>query len=84
LAARDAARALFDPAQLARARADLVALRDAVATRQLPLRDAIVWQRSLIELLAADTETQLARALAVVELRRVVGLPLVAGAGEAR
>jgi cobalt-zinc-cadmium efflux system outer membrane protein len=84
LSARETARSLFDPGHLARARADLLALRDAVAARQLPLRDAVAWQRSLTELLAADIETQLLRALAVIDLRRVVGLPLVPRAGDAR
>jgi cobalt-zinc-cadmium efflux system outer membrane protein len=80
-AAGQESRALFAPDLLSRARADLVSLRDALASRQLALREAVLWQRSLIELLQADIETRLARELAVVELRRVVGLPLVPGEG---
>jgi outer membrane protein, heavy metal efflux system len=73
------ARSLFAQDLLVRARADLVAIREAVAARQLALREAVAWQRSLIELLQADIETKLARDLAIVDLERVVGLPLVAG-----
>ena len=41
---------------LARARADLAALREAIAARQLSLREGLQWQRSLIELLQADID----------------------------
>jgi cobalt-zinc-cadmium efflux system outer membrane protein len=82
--ARQAAGDLFAPDLLASARADLIALRDAVGARQLALREAVAWQRSLIELLQSDIETRLGRALAIVELRRVAGLPLVVTEGRAR
>ena len=50
-------------------------------SRQLTLREGLVWQRSLIELLQTDIEVRLGRALAWVELQRVVGLPLAPAAG---
>jgi cobalt-zinc-cadmium efflux system outer membrane protein len=78
--AREQARALVTDDLRSRARADLRAVRDAVAGGQLALREAVLWQRSLTELLAADIETRLQRELAVLELRRVVGLPLPGGA----
>jgi cobalt-zinc-cadmium efflux system outer membrane protein len=72
---------LFAADLLARARADLSALREAIAARQLSLREALTWQRSLIELLQADIEVRLGSALASVELRRAAGLPLATSPG---
>ena len=74
--ARTAGATLFAPDLLARGRADLAALREALASRQLSLREALAWQRTLIELLQGDIQVRLERALAWVDLRRVVGLPL--------
>lgn len=82
--ARDAAASLFASDLITRARADLSALREAIAARQLTLREALQWQRSLIELLQADIDARLARALAWVDLRRVVGLSLDGGTGGSR
>ncbi|HVV48652.1 MAG TPA: hypothetical protein VHO06_03250, partial [Polyangia bacterium] len=62
--------------------ADLMSLREAVKARQLPLREGLLWQRSLIDLLQQDIDTRLAHALAWVELRRVVGLQLTPTGGE--
>jgi len=76
--------ALFAPALMARARADLIALRDALVARRLTLREGLPWQRSLIELLSADIDARLAKLMAEVELRRVAGLPLAAASGGAR
>jgi cobalt-zinc-cadmium efflux system outer membrane protein len=81
LRARDGAAALFSGDLLARAQADLAALREAIASRQLTLREGLQWQRSLVELLQADIEARLARAIARVELLRVAGLPLTAATG---
>jgi outer membrane protein, heavy metal efflux system len=78
---RNAAAALFAGDLLARAQADLSALREAIGSRQLTLREALQWQRSLIELLQADIDVRLALALAWVDLRRVVGLPLSSPTG---
>jgi outer membrane protein, heavy metal efflux system len=77
--ARAAASALFVGDLLPRARADLAALRDALSARQLTMREVVVWQRSLLELLQTEIESRLAAALAWVELRRVAGIPLTGG-----
>jgi outer membrane protein, heavy metal efflux system len=84
LESRSAAGKLFAGDLLARAQADLAALREAISSRQLTLREGLQWQRTLIELLQADIDVRLGRALASVELRRVVGLPLSSVAGGAR
>jgi len=78
---RNAAATLFPRDLLGRAQADLAALREAIASRQLTLREGLQWQRSLIELLQADIDVRLGQALAWVELRRVVGLPLAGASG---
>ncbi len=77
--ARKKAVALFTPDLLDRAKRDLTALREAIGSRQLSIREALMAQRSLIELLQANLDARLERALAWVELRRVVGLPLMGG-----
>ncbi len=82
--ARDAAAGLFATDLIKRAQADLSALREAIVARQLTLREALQWQRSLIELLQGDIDLRLARAIAWVDLRRVVGLPLAGAAGGPR
>jgi cobalt-zinc-cadmium efflux system outer membrane protein len=79
--ARKGALDLFGGDLLPRARRDLAALREGIMSRQLSLRDAVVAQRSLIELLQAGIEARLAYAEARVELRRVAGVPLLPGAG---
>jgi cobalt-zinc-cadmium efflux system outer membrane protein len=81
--ARQGSAGLFTAELLQRARADLASLREAVAARQLSFREALQWQRSLIELLQADIETRLGRILAWIDLQRVVGLPLVPADGRA-
>lgn len=78
---RSAAAGLFGRDLLGRAQADLSSLREAIASRQLTLREGLQWQRSLIELLQADIDVRLGQALAWVELRRVVGLPLAGASG---
>jgi cobalt-zinc-cadmium efflux system outer membrane protein len=70
---------LFATDLVSRARADLAALREALATRRMTLREGLQWQRSLIELLSGDIEARLGRLSAEVELRRVTGLPLTGG-----
>jgi cobalt-zinc-cadmium efflux system outer membrane protein len=82
--ARTAAAGLFAGDLIARARTDLASLREAIAARQLTVREALQWQRSLIDLLSADIDVRLGRAIAWVELRRVVGLPLASPTGGAR
>jgi cobalt-zinc-cadmium efflux system outer membrane protein len=79
--ARGQAAALFASDLLPRARADLLALREAIATRQLSLREGLLWQRSLIELLQADIEARLSLARTWVEVHRVTGLPFTGARG---
>jgi len=79
LRARQGALALFGDPLMTRARKDLAAIREGIAARQLTIREALAAQRSLIELLQAGIEARLAHATAWVELRRVVGAPLLGG-----
>jgi cobalt-zinc-cadmium efflux system outer membrane protein len=66
----------FAPDLLTRAHGDLAALREGLSSHQLSVRDALLAQRSLVELLLARVDTQLAYANAAVELRRAAGIPL--------
>jgi cobalt-zinc-cadmium efflux system outer membrane protein len=66
----------FDPTQVARVRADLQALGDAIRGGQLTMREALLAQRSLVDLLQAHIGVRLTFALARVELLRATGLPL--------
>lgn len=72
--AKSEALALFSPVLLQRAEADLQALAQAFAAQRLPLREALLQQRSLIELLSAHVRVRLEAALARVELMRATGL----------
>lgn len=72
--AKSEALALFSPVLLQRAEADLQALAQAFAAQKVPLREALLQQRSLIELLSAHVRVRLEAALAHVELMRASGL----------
>lgn len=72
--AQAAALGLFPAALIQRATTDLRALAQAVAEQKLPLRDALLHQRSLIELLQAELQVHLESALARVDLLRATGL----------
>jgi cobalt-zinc-cadmium efflux system outer membrane protein len=72
--ARRAELELFDPARVARARGHLEGLAQEMAAGRLPIRDAVVLQQSLLELLAAQLEARRALGLATVELARAAGL----------
>jgi len=69
---------LFPAALVERARADLRAIAKAVTARQLPLREALLSQRSLIELLQSHIKVRKELALARIELLRATGLLLQA------
>lgn len=77
--AQAAAAALFSLAQVERAEADLQALGQAVLNQKLPLREALLSQRSLIELLQACVRVRLAVALSRVERLRATGSLLPEG-----
>ena len=66
--------ALLTPAVVAQARMDLRALAQAVGARQLSLREALLSQRTLIELLQAQLHAQRGLLLSRVELLRATGL----------
>lgn len=70
---------LFPPDLVTRAKADLQAIGLALAARQLAIREALLAQRSLIELLQAHIRSRLAFALAHLERRRASGQPLAEG-----
>ena len=65
--------ALYDPELVARARADIDALRDGISSRQLSVRDALVAERTLMELLLGQMEARLALVLARIEVMRATG-----------
>ncbi|MDW8282246.1 MAG: TolC family protein [Myxococcales bacterium] len=65
---------LYAPGLLQRAPLQLRALGEAWASGQLPLREALLWQRSLIEVLQAHVRTRLGVALGRVQLLRAAGL----------
>lgn len=70
----------FDSKRLARAEESLRSLGQELAAGRLTVRDALLAQQSLVELLGAHVEAKRALCLASVELARAAGLPLVRGA----
>jgi cobalt-zinc-cadmium efflux system outer membrane protein len=73
---RAAELAAFIPEQLERARTTLQALAHEVQSGRLAVRDAIVAQAALIELLEAHVAARAGLCLASVELVRAAGVPL--------
>lgn len=67
---------LFQSDLKARAGEDLDRIRDAIGSRQLSLREALLAQRSLVDFLLADIEARLNYSLAWANLMRVGGYPL--------
>jgi cobalt-zinc-cadmium efflux system outer membrane protein len=67
---------LFQPDLKARAVEDLDRIRDAIGSRQLSLREAVLTQRSLVDLLLADIDARLNYSLAWTNLMRIGGYPL--------
>jgi cobalt-zinc-cadmium efflux system outer membrane protein len=67
---------LFQPELVGRANDDLDLIREAIGSRQLSLRDALLAQRSLVDLLLADIEARLNYSQAWANLMRVGGYPL--------
>lgn len=66
----------FSPDMLARAEESLTSLGREVEAGRLAVRDAVVAQQSLIDLLRASVEARRAWCLASVDLARAVGMPL--------
>ena len=67
---------LFPPELVGRANQDLDLIRQAIGSRQLSLREALLAQRSLVDLLLADIEARLNYSLARANLMRVGGYPV--------
>jgi cobalt-zinc-cadmium efflux system outer membrane protein len=66
------------PAELVtQARTDLAAIAEALASRQLAPRDALLSQRSLVEFLMGSVEVRRGQALSRVERLRACGQPLI-------
>ena len=79
VASYDAARAeaeVFDTPRVARAEAALTNLATEAQNGRVPIRDALVLQAPLLELLLAAIETKKSLCLASVELVWAAGLPL--------
>ena len=70
---------LFAPARIERARKALVSLGQEVEAGRMPVRDALVTQDRLIDLLRAQLEARRALCVASVALARAVGFPLERG-----
>lgn len=62
---------------IGRANADLGAIAAALTQGRLPLREALMWQRGLIDLLQLHVRARRNHALARIELQRASGLPLL-------
>ena len=77
-AAASALRA-FSGTLIERARKDLEALGDALTARQMSVREALLAQRSLLDLLESNLAVRLQYRLARTELWRAAGLPLSSG-----
>lgn len=74
------ARALYSAGRLERARQGLTAIAEQVAASRLSVREALVSQQALGELLQADVDTRQALCLASVRLVRATGGSLEGGA----
>ena len=75
LRAREAELALFTPELVAGARADLSHIAEALQAGNLSVRDALLSQRSLLELLEAERNARVETVNARVELIRAAALP---------
>lgn len=73
--------ALYPPELIARAGTRLAALSEALIGRQLAVREALVLQRSLLELLQGHLRARAALAQARIERRRATGQPLLPEGG---
>ncbi len=73
---------LFPAERIRQAHASLRALAQALTARQLPIREALLAQRSLIELLQSHLRARLGYALARVERLRASGEPLLPPGGQ--
>lgn len=72
--------ALFSPERIRRADAALVAIARELEAKRIGVRDALLMQQGLVELLQANVEARRQLCLASVELARVSGMILERGA----
>ena len=77
LASRQREVAAYDPARLKRAEESLAAIAREVEARRLPLRDALLAQQALVELLQTAIEARRQLCFASVDLARAAALPMV-------
>ena len=77
--ARRAALVRYTPELIARAGTHLNNLAEAISSRQMSIRDALLAQRSLLDLLDGAIEARLELARAWIELRRAAGIDLTGG-----
>lgn len=66
-----------------RAKTDLWAIAEAIRSGRVALREALLWQRGLLELLQLHLRARRELALSRIELRRAVGLPILPGGSSA-
>ncbi len=71
--------ALFTPSRVERAQKALTSLAQEVEAGRMPVRDALVTQDRLIDLLRAQLEARRALCVASVALARAAGFPLERG-----
>ena len=72
--------AVLTPEMIERAERSLTDLSDAVDSGRLSVRDALIAEQALIELLQTNLSERLELCLASVRLARALGRPLEAGA----
>lgn len=77
---RSAEVATFTPERIAAAEQRLNDIADEIRAGRLAVRDAIIAQQALIDLLRAEIETRRALCFASVTLARAAGMPLEGGA----
>lgn len=70
----------FSPERITRAETSLASIAQEVEAGRLAVRDAVVAQQSLIELLRSNVEARHAWCLASIDLARALNLPLEGGA----
>jgi cobalt-zinc-cadmium efflux system outer membrane protein len=70
---------LYTPEQIARANRALDAIAEQLIAKRLPVREAVISQQALIELLSGSVEAQRSLCRASVDLARVAGVELERG-----
>jgi len=71
---------LYTPEQIQKTGSAVDAIADELIAKRLPVREALIAQQALIEVLSGHVEAQRALCFATVELARVAGIELERGA----